>query len=36
MNSVKYELLPAQQEFLQLGDHDSDMDIALYQGGFGS
>ena len=33
---VNYELLPAQREFLQLGDHDSDIDVALYQGGFGS
>jgi len=32
----KYELLPAQKEFLELGNHDSDIDVALYQGGFGS
>ena len=33
---VKYKLLPAQKEFLQLGDHDSDLDVAVYQGGYGS
>ena len=26
-----YNLLPAQKEFLQLGDHNSDIDVALYQ-----
>lgn len=31
-----YKLLPAQQEFLHIGNHDSDIDVALYQGGFGS
>jgi len=30
-----YELLPAQKEFLELGTHDSDIDVALYQGGYG-
>ena len=34
--SYTYELLPAQKEFLEVGDHDSDIDVALYQGGFGS
>lgn len=29
-----YELLPAQVEFLQLGTHNSDIDVALYQGGY--
>ena len=36
---VKYKLLPAQKEFLELGDHDSDIDVSLYQwilGGYGS
>lgn len=32
----KYKLLPAQKEFLELGDHDSDIDVSLYQGGYGS
>ena len=31
-----YNLLPAQKQFLELGDHNSDIDVALYQGGFGS
>ena len=31
-----YKLLPAQKQFLELGDHNSDIDVALYQGGFGS
>lgn len=31
--SCNYELLPAQRQFLELGDHDSDIDVALYQGG---
>lgn len=31
-----YELLPAQKEFLEQGTHDSDIDVALYQGGYGS
>ena len=26
-----YKLLPAQKEFLELGNHDSDIDVALYQ-----
>ena len=34
--SCNYNLLPAQKKFLELGDHDSDIDVALYQGGFGS
>ena len=36
--TCNYELLPAQKLFLELGDHDSDIDVALYQwhGGFGS
>ena len=34
--SYTYELLPAQKEFLELGDHDSDIDVSLYQGGYGS
>ena len=33
---VDYNLLPAQQQFLELGDHDSDIDVSLYQGGYGS
>lgn len=28
---VKYELLPAQKQFLELGEHDSDLDVSLYQ-----
>ena len=32
---MKYELLPAQQEFLKI-PHDFPRDIALYQGGYGS
>lgn len=32
---MKYELLPAQQEFLKI-PHDYPRDIALYQGGYGS
>lgn len=28
---VNYELLPAQQQFLELGVHDSDIDVSLYQ-----
>ncbi len=34
--SCNYNLLPAQKKFLELGDHNSDIDVALYQGGFGS
>ena len=34
--SYSYELLPAQKEFLEQGSHDSDIDVSLYQGGFGS
>ena len=34
--SYTYELLPAQKEFLELGTHDSDIDVSLYQGGYGS
>ena len=34
--SYKYELLPAQKEFLELGNHNSDIDVSLYQGGYGS
>jgi len=34
--SIDYELLPAQKEFLEIGNHDSDIDVALYQGGYGS
>ena len=33
---VDYKLLPAQQQFLEYGDHDSEIDVSLYQGGFGS
>lgn len=33
---VEYKLLPAQQQFLEYGDHDSEIDVSLYQGGFGS
>lgn len=29
--ACKYNLLPAQKEFLELGMHDSDIDVALYQ-----
>lgn len=29
--ACNYELLPAQREFLEMGDHDSDIDVALYQ-----
>ena len=36
MAIVNYNLLPAQKEFLQLGTHDSDLDVSLYQGGYGS
>ena len=28
---VKYELLPAQKQFLELGNHNSDIDVSLYQ-----
>ena len=28
---VNYELLPAQKEFLEIGTHNSDIDVALYQ-----
>ena len=28
---VNYELLPAQKQFLELGVHDSDIDVSLYQ-----
>ena len=28
---VKYELLPAQKQFLELGEHNSDIDVSLYQ-----
>ena len=35
-NTCNFNLLPAQKEFLQLGTHNSDIDVALYQGGFGS
>ena len=35
-NTCSYKLLPAQKEFIQLGNHDSDIDVALYQGGYGS
>ena len=28
---VKYELLPAQKQFLELGVHNSDIDVSLYQ-----
>lgn len=31
--SCNYELLPAQKEFLEIGSHNSDIDVALYQGG---
>lgn len=34
--SYKYKLLSAQKEFLELGNHNSDIDVALYQGGYGS
>jgi hypothetical protein len=34
--SYKYKLLPAQKEFLELGSSSSDIDVALYQGGYGS
>lgn len=29
--ACNYELLPAQVEFLEQGNHDSDIDVALYQ-----
>ena len=29
--ACNYKLLPAQKEFLELGNHDSDIDVALYQ-----
>ena len=33
--ACNYKLLPAQKEFLELGTHDSDIDVSLYQGGYG-
>ena len=36
MKQVNYTLLPAQKKFLELGNHDSDLDVSLYQGGYGS
>lgn len=29
--ACNYKLLPAQKEFLELGNHESDIDVALYQ-----
>ena len=29
--ACNYKLLPAQKEFLELRNHDSDIDVALYQ-----
>ena len=34
--SVKYELLPHQKEFIEMPTHDYEIDISLYQGGYGS
>ena len=32
----KYILNPNQIKFMEVGDHDSDIDVSLYQGGYGS
>jgi len=36
MVQVEYNLNPAQVEFLELPTHDNDIDVSLYQGGYGS
>lgn len=36
MSNYSVTLLPAQKAFLEMPDNEYDLDIALYQGGFGS
>ena len=34
--TYEYKLNPNQVKFMEVGSHDSDIDVSLYQGGYGS